>query len=99
MKTPGPAAVPSAAEDFKLVQDITVKLSVEIDQMKVSVQTLSDLMPNSVLASTKRAGDHVDICVNGCRVAQGEIVPLGSRAGVRITEVFKPGVRKPGGRA
>src|SRR5262249_49815293 len=92
-------ATTAKPEDFKLVQDITVSLSVEIDQLKVSVEQLSDLTPDCVLASTKPAGDPVEICVNGFHVARGEIMALGSSAAVRITEIIKPGARKPGLRA
>lgn len=99
-KTSGAAGATSAnAEDFRLVQDITVKLFVEIDQMQVSVQRLSDITAESILTSTKPAGDPIEICVNGCHVARGEIIALGSAAGVRITEIIGPGSRKPGGRA
>ena len=99
-KTSAPAGTtPSKIEDFKLVQDIVVKVCVEIDQMKVSVQKLSDLGSDTVLTSTKPAGDPIEICVNGYHVARGEIVALGSAVGVRITEIIRQGARKPGVRA
>jgi flagellar motor switch protein FliN len=99
-KTSSPAAAtPSGVEDFKLVHDIAVKVSVEIDQMKVSVQKLSDLTSDCILTSTKPAGNPIEICVNGCHVARGEIIALGSAVGVRITEIIGKDARKPGVRA
>jgi len=99
-KTSAPAgATPSKFDDFKLVQDIAVNVSVEIDQMKVSVQKLYDLTSDSILTSAKPAGEPIDICVNGYGVARGEIIALGSTVGVRITEIIGQGPRKPGARA
>jgi len=96
-KTSAPAgAASSKVEDFKLVQDIAVNVLLEIDQMKVSVQKLSDLTSECVLPSTKPAGDPIEICVNGYRVARGEIIVLGSTVGVRLTEIIGQGARKPG---
>jgi len=89
-------ATPAKPEEFKLVEDISVRVSVEIDQMKVSVQKLSDLTTDCILTSTKPAGHPVEICVNGFQVARGEIVPIGSMAGVKITEIVRPGSRKSG---
>ena len=84
--------------DFGLLHDITVSITVEVDRSSLTVRELLRLEPDYVLGSSKTAGSPIDVCINGREVARGEIVALGEKTGVRITEILKPGTRGTGAR-
>jgi flagellar motor switch protein FliN/FliY len=39
------------------------------------------------------AGEPLDVVVNGCLVAQGEVVIVNERYGIRLTEIVTPAER------
>jgi len=39
------------------------------------------------------AGDPMDVLVNGCLIAQGEVVVVNERFGIRLTEIVTPSER------
>ncbi len=63
-----------------------MEIEVELDQRSMLVRDLLNLAPGSIVRLTRSAGENVDICVNGTRVAFGEIVILQNKVGVRITD-------------
>jgi flagellar motor switch protein FliN/FliY len=39
------------------------------------------------------AGDPMDVLVNGCLIAQGEVVVVNDRFGIRLTDIVTPSER------
>lgn len=63
-----------------------MEIEVELDQRPMLVRDLLDLAPGAIVKLTRSAGENVDVCVNGTRIAFGEIVILQNKVGVRITD-------------
>ena len=62
----------SVAANFRLIQDVGVKLTVEIGSTQLSLREL------------------LDVFVNGTLIGRGEVVTVGEKFGVRMTELVSP---------
>lgn len=78
-----------AAADLSAVHDIAVKVSVVLGTTDLPVRQLLRLGRGAVLELNRRVGEDVDIYVNDRLVARGEIVSLGDKLGVTMTEICK----------
>ena len=76
--------------NFNLVMVIPVTLSLELGHTRMSVRDLLQLSQGSVVKLDRPGGDPLDILVNGCLVARGEVVVINERFGVRITDIVSP---------
>ncbi len=84
-------------EDFKptmpgninpeVLQNIVVNLSIEVGRAQIKIKDLMRLTQGSVVELDRIAGDPLDLLVNNSVVAQGEIVLVNDRYGVRLTRV------------
>ncbi len=74
-------------EDFNLILDIPVQVSVELGRKTVPIGEVVQLGPGSVVELGKAAGESLDLFVNGRLVAKGEAVVVGEKYGIRIVEV------------
>ena len=54
------------------------------------IRDLLRLNEGSVIELDRLAGDPLDILVNGTMIAQGEVVMVGERFGVRFSEIVDP---------
>jgi flagellar motor switch protein FliN/FliY len=75
--------------DMSAVHDIAVKVSVVLGTTDVPVRQLLRLGRGAVLELNRRVGEDVDIYVNDRLVARGEIVSIGDKLGVTMTEICK----------
>ena len=66
--------------------DVSLDIEVELDRKVVTVRSLLELEPQSVLKLSRSAGENIDILVGGALVAFGEIVVIEDMMGVRITD-------------
>lgn len=73
--------------NLSLVMDIPVTLSLELGNTRMSVRDLLQLSQGSVVKLDRHGGDPLDILVNVCLVARGEVVVINERFGVRITDI------------
>jgi flagellar motor switch protein FliN/FliY len=78
------------SSNLKLLENIEVQLTVEVGGTKISIGDLLKLNDGSVVELERLAGEHLDILVNGTLLAKGEIVLVGDRLGVRLTEIVSP---------
>lgn len=78
------------ATNLRLLENIEVQLTVEVGGTKISIGDLLKLNDGSVVELERLAGEHLDILVNGTLLAKGEIVLVGERLGVRLTEIVSP---------
>lgn len=80
-------------QDIDLIMDIPVKLSVELGRTRMTIKELLRLTQGSVVALDGLAGEPLDILINGYLIAQGEVVVVADKYGVRITDIITPSER------
>ena len=83
----------SVAADINMVLDIPVQLSVELGRTKVPIKHILQLGQGSVVELDALAGEPMDVLVNGYLIAQGEVVVVNDKFGIRLTDVVTPSER------
>ena len=107
--TSEPAPVPAAANvfeplakgggntelthDIDLILDIPVQLTVELGRTKIPIKNILQLAQGSVVELDGLAGEPMDVLVNGCLIAQGEVVVVNDKFGIRLTDIITPSER------
>jgi len=93
--SPEPAASTAGGGDVNLdlILDVQVTLSLEVGRARIPIRNLLQLNQGSVVELERAAGEPLDVYVNGTLVAQGEVVVVNDRFGVRLTEVVSPSER------
>jgi flagellar motor switch protein FliN len=79
--------------DIDLVLDIPVQLTVELGRTRLPIRSLLQLAQGSVVELDGMAGEPMDVLVNGCLIAQGEVVVVNEKFGIRLTDVITPSER------
>ncbi len=85
--------ISGSLQDIDLIMDIPVKLTVELGRTKMTIKELLRLTQGSVVALEGLAGEPLDILINGYLIAQGEVVVVADKYGVRITDIITPSER------
>ena len=85
--------IAGSLQDIDLIMDIPVKLTVELGRTKMTIKELLRLTQGSVVALEGLAGEPLDILINGYLIAQGEVVVVNDKYGVRITDIITPSER------
>jgi flagellar motor switch protein FliN/FliY len=80
----------SGMENLKVLENIEVKLTVEVGSTELKIRDLLRLNEGSVVELERLAGDPLDILANGVPIAKGEVVMVGERFGIRFIEVTNP---------
>ncbi len=83
----------AAITDINRVLDIPVQLSVELGRTKVPIKHILQLGQGSVVELDALAGEPMDVLVNGYLIAQGEVVVVNDKFGIRLTDVVTPSER------
>ena len=83
----------SAPRDLEMIMDIPVKLTVELGRTRITIKQLLELAQGSVVELDGLAGEPMDILINGYLIAQGEVVVVDDKYGIRITEIITPSER------
>jgi flagellar motor switch protein FliN/FliY len=81
------------ARDIDFILDIPVQLTVELGRTKLPIKNLLQLAQGSVVELDGLAGEPMDVLVNGCLIAQGEVVVVNDKFGIRLTDVITPAER------
>lgn len=81
------------ASDLNLVMDIPVRMTVELGRTRMTIKELLALSQGSVVALEGLAGEPLDILINGYLIAQGEVVVVSDKFGIRITDIITPSER------
>jgi flagellar motor switch protein FliN len=79
--------------DIDFILDIPVQLTVELGRTKISIKNLLQLAQGSVVELDGMAGEPMDVLVNGCLIAQGEVVVVNDKFGIRLTDIITPAER------
>ena len=77
-------------DNLKVLENIEVKLTVEVGSTELKIRDLLRLNEGSVVELVRLAGDPLDILANSVKIAKGEVVMVGERFGIRFTEVTNP---------
>jgi flagellar motor switch protein FliN len=91
--TPSPFAPSDAAQGDPgqihpdVLQNIPVTLSIEVGRASIKLRDLMRLTQGSVVELDRIAGEPLDLLVNNTVVAQGEVVLVNERYGIRLTRV------------
>ncbi len=80
-------------QDFDMILDIPVHLAVELGRTRISIRNLLQLAHGSVVELEAMAGEPLDVLVNGTLVAQGEVVVVNEKFGIRLTDIVTPSER------
>ena len=70
-----------------VLQNISVAIKVEVGRTKMKIRDLLRLTQGSVVELERIAGEPLDLLVNDTVVAQGEVVIVNDRYGIRLTRV------------
>ena len=79
------------AMDFLL--DIPLDISVELGKTKITIGDLLKLSQGSVVELNKLTDEPLEIFVNKKLMAQGEVVVVNEKFGIRLTNIISPGDR------
>jgi len=85
--------VPATTGEIDMVMDIPVQLSVELGRTRLTIKNILQLGQGSVVELDGMAGEPMDICVNGYLIAQGEVVVVDEKYGIRVTDIITPADR------
>ncbi|WP_028455508.1 flagellar motor switch protein FliN [Chitinilyticum litopenaei] len=79
--------------NIDMILDIPVSLTVELGRTKIAIRSLLQLAQGSVVELDGLAGEPMDVLVNGCLIAQGEVVVVNDKFGIRLTDIITPAER------
>jgi flagellar motor switch protein FliN/FliY len=71
----------------EVLQNISVTLSIEVGRAQIKIKDLMRLTQGSVVELDRVAGEPLDLLINNTVVAQGEVVLVNERYGIRLTRV------------
>ena len=80
----------AAVSNLRVLENIEVKLTVEVGNTEIKIKDLLRLNEGSVVELERLAGEPLDILANGTKIAKGEVVMVGEKFGIRFTEVSDP---------
>ena len=90
---PNAATAVPAGNDIHMILDIPVQLTVELGRTKIPIKHILQLAQGSVIELDALAGEPMDVLVNGYLIAQGEVVVVNDKFGIRLTDIVTPGER------
>ena len=73
--------------DSDVLQNISVTISLEVGRTSLKIRDIMSLSQGSVVELDKLAGEPLDLLINNTKVAQGEVVLVGDKYGVKLTNV------------
>jgi flagellar motor switch protein FliN len=88
---PGP--VYRDAPELDVILDISVRLTMELGSRDISIGDLLQLKQGSVLELDQVVGQPLDVMVNGTLIAQGEVVQVNDKYGIRMLDIISQSER------
>ncbi|AZR94227.1 flagellar motor switch protein FliN [Bordetella trematum] len=83
----------AGVNDIDMIMDVPVQLTVELGRTRLTIKNLLQLGQGSVVELDGLAGEPMDIFVNGYLIAQGEVVVVEEKYGIRLTDIITPSER------
>ncbi|AVQ84073.1 MULTISPECIES: flagellar motor switch protein FliN [Variovorax] len=91
--TPAAANPGAGPVDIARVLDVPVQLTAEIGRTRITIKNLLQLSQGSVVELDGLAGQPLDVLINGYLIAQGEVVVVNEKYGIRLTDIVTPSER------
>jgi flagellar motor switch protein FliN len=88
-----PTGASGAGNDINMILDIPVQLTVELGRTRIPIKNILQLAQGSVVELDALAGEPMDVLVNGYLIAQGEVVVVNDKFGIRLTDIVTPSER------
>jgi flagellar motor switch protein FliN/FliY len=88
-----PSAGGRAGNDINMILDIPVQITVELGRKRIPIKHILQLAQGSVVELDALAGEPMDVLVNGYLIAQGEVVVVNDKFGIRLTDIVTPSER------
>ena len=88
-----PTGATGAGNDINMILDIPVQLTVELGRTRIPIKHILQLAQGSVVELEALAGEPMDVLVNGYLIAQGEVVVVNEKFGIRLTDIVMPSER------
>lgn len=85
--------VSTTPHDIDIIMDIPVTLTVELGRTRIPIKQILQLAQGSVVELDGMAGEPMDVLVNGYLIAQGEVVVVNDKFGIRLTDIITPSER------
>lgn len=79
--------------DLERIKNIPVQLTAELGRTRVTIKNLLGLSQGSVVELDGLAGQPLDVFINGYLIAQGEVVVVNDKYGIRLTDIVVPSER------
>jgi flagellar motor switch protein FliN/FliY len=73
-------------EEIAPLGEVPVEVEVELDRRPMTTREVLQLTEGSVMATSRSAGENIDIYIGGVLCGSGEIVVIENALGVRITD-------------
>lgn len=89
----GPGGGATTPNDLEMILDIPVQLTVELGRTRMPIKNLLQLAQGSVVELSGMAGEPLDVMINGFLIAQGEVVVVNDKLGIRLTDIITPSER------
>ena len=83
----------TAEVNLDAILDVPVTIAMEIGRTRINIRNLLQLNQGSVVELDRLAGEPMDVLVNGTLIAQGEVVVVNDKFGIRLTDVISPADR------
>jgi flagellar motor switch protein FliN/FliY len=83
----------SIMNELDMILDIPVQIAVELGRTKITIKNLLQLAHGSVVELDAMAGEPMSVFVNGTLIAQGEVVVVNDKFGIRLTDIITPSER------
>ena len=80
-------------QDLDMILDIPVQISVELGRSRITIRNLLQLAHGSIVELDALAGEPLNVFVNGTLIAQGEVVVVNDKFGIRLTDIITPSER------
>ena len=82
-----------AIHDMYMIMDLPVRVMIELGRTKMPLGDLMSVQNGGVIELDVEAGEPLNLVVNGCLIAQGEVVIVDDRYGIRLTDIISPSER------
>jgi flagellar motor switch protein FliN/FliY len=83
----------SLMNELDMILDIPVQITVELGRTRITIKNLLQLAHGSIVELDAMAGEPMDVLVNGTLIAQGEVVVVNDKFGIRLTDIITPSER------
>jgi flagellar motor switch protein FliN/FliY len=80
-------------QNMEFLLDVPLEITVELGKNKITIGDLLKLSQGSVVELDRTTEQPLEIFVNKKLMAQGEVVVVNDRFGIRLTNIISPGDR------